>query len=477
MTQGIVFDYSSVFPANEFTTVSQIKQFAADHGVHESNLVVIANGGQQNPSLWPNAHWRTTTAMPANAPQLANEEIQRMANEGRVSGIFLLSHSREVLAIANQASLPNMPLVPRHLKMFDTPDRPKPASPTGWRFDAIASEEEAVQTMIDCLAAAGARDQKSGLFSTEIRPLMRGRDPRWAGKSSVDGTLGLMRTLLQIAAHRGLIEVGQGTHPSNPVVWLTQAGIKLAAEPGRQAKPPAKASELASVPHQPAEAVSEVTTSKDESTKLGDFEAICRVKGLGPFSTVRLIAYECIENHAKAKPCSLTEIIFAGVESAGPIVAKRLGAAPDASLSDRRRAWPHVVEMLQRHLPRSEAVLSADEPISARWGASNKIVTGFKDEWKEHADGVIVMGIIEALGEFSEERLFDLAGLLHFRRDASSISRTIRIIELLIEGKKLVPGTNANGESVLRPATRSTADQRSSAEDQIEPPRDIRLAK
>jgi hypothetical protein len=104
---------------------------------------------------------------------------------------------------------------------------------------------------------------------------------------------------------------------------------------------------------------------------------------------------------------------------------------------DKKQPWSKVVPFVKRILTDGEALIGADEkPIQAGWSASLEPVAKLASDWRARADAEILLALIKATEDISDDDVSNLAGLIyHSRKDEDRERIFMAVTHLLRSGK------------------------------------------
>lgn len=333
------------------------------------------------------------------APTLsAVREQTAQALEKDPSTVFrVFSYSREVLVLP----MSEVHLRDRYQAMtlagFDGVGPKVRDSLTGWRWESVISEQEALDVMRRAVELHGT------LHMTLVKPAMSQIDRRFAGKGILTGTQGMIGYLANAGANAGMWSL-QG-HPSSQVL-TTGRPVTFSVGDSSTPGPSAVPASGAVIPTQSAE------PGLPERMRL-----FLRNSNLGPFSRERLPAVD-----------ALAEIVGDG----GKRLVDIIDEAVSVGCGDRLNQVPPFRRFMIRLLDSTEVLLQTKDgpPLRVNAGTLMASVGAIAEDWKLRCDAALLLPL---LSEFrpNERDMDDILWVLYADRGIGTGGTHARMAEVV----------------------------------------------
>ena len=190
-------------------------------------------------SQFPTASWvfvNSRNEAPGTVAQLLQQFV------GRGKRVLLLGFQGEILGLA-KAVWPGIQVRPKHFfdsdrQTSDTSYFPRALPISGrepaWTFNHVSRVQQALDTLAQVLEQKGAVGVDRAVRQTKLRPLMAQVNPtQFFGNAASTNSSGMIATLLQIAAVRGLVSLAG--EPGDYLVWLRRDSVSFNDSPEQNA--------------------------------------------------------------------------------------------------------------------------------------------------------------------------------------------------------------------------------------------------
>jgi hypothetical protein len=308
------------------------------------------------------------------------------------------------------------------------------AGSPAWKY-TICTEEEAMSVLLEAVSRAGTLQQ------TQVKPLMRSLDSRFAGKAQANGTVGMISHLIARAEREGLITVDRGLDEagrlvdqrrlSNPLIQGTMRLIQASPATTTVAAPAEK-----TVAAQPPGS----KPVREHDSRV--YAAAIQKSRCGPFSDVRPRLYEALlEVVMNEAPAPLGELIALAADRVR--AAEREGPESEqASASDPRVSstlWPAIEDAFANLVVSAGAVLDEERvPIRPGWGVKRKVIYGVAPSTDQDAplavrcDAHLVRLVLEDQGALRERDLPNLARAMFHSSARDAISAVEDAVDFML---------------------------------------------
>jgi hypothetical protein len=458
----IIADLTKCHPGTHSETLARVLELAAQRTVHDGDIFVIVRADQSSArSDYPRlTNWREVAADRFHANLAVRSLLNELNATGANDPVLILSYDGVILGIVGEHGWPalqmtSMPFSALRRLAATNVDRSGEASV--WPHQQLVELDTALATMKTVLEARKSTSIQSHVKATELRPAMALIDKRFAGKAILNGTAGLITKLIRIAESRGLIEVDRHVMPKTPLVWLKSQSppISSASKPAEQTNnvgvpnaaffgtgEAACANQLEASPLPPAvvpvgqtEPPSRTSGAAPVEHRSRKLEEALRSSGMGPFRDARLAMYDAIE-------AILVEVKLPTLDSLLSMAQAKAKAAlleSGRETETKQQPWSKVTPFLRRILTGSGALLGEDEkPIAPGWLANLQRVLALAEKWRAKADSEIVLALISATDDVSDDDVSNLAGMLYHGRGDQERHQVIEAVAQLLQNGKAV---------------------------------------
>lgn len=332
------------------------------------------------------------------APTLSavREHTAQALTEDPSTVFMVFSYSREVLMLPMSEAHLRDRYQAMTLAGFDGVGATVRDSLTGWRWESVISEREALDVMRRAVERHGT------LHITLVKPAMAQIDRRFAGKGILTGTQGMIGYLANAGADAGMWSL-QG-HPSSQ--YLTGRPVTFSPRDSSTHGPPAVPAPGAVIPAPSAE------------PELPDrMRSFLRDGNLGPFSRERVTAVDALD-----------EIVGDG----GKRLVDVIDEAVSVGCSDRLNQVPPFRRFLIRLLDSTEVLLQTKDgpPLRVNAGTLMAPVGAIAEDWKLRCDAALLLPL---LLEFrpNERDMDDILWVLYADRGIGTGRSHARLAEVV----------------------------------------------
>jgi hypothetical protein len=317
-----------------------------------------------------------------------------------------------------------------------------------WNWGHLSTLQEALATLTQVLSIKKAVAADNPLRQTSLRPQMGRANNKFFGSASSTKSSGMVGTLLQIAAMRGLIELAGD--PGDYLIWLKRSEIPLAGMPPRESLgkdvPTDRLSALETAsPNSPGGnalsakqgRITERRIRNPEKYSSDLYSNYIQEARMGPFPTARPVVYDALDKIVTSGAnLSLSSLIEAAVE-------KAKGQLPT-------QPWPAIRHVTQNQLLKAQAVLDADgKPLPDRWDSGKRIVHRLADDWQVRASGEILIALFEATAITGQE-LVNVCRSVWGSSGGDALDELYRVMEYLTDVACIVQEDNSGFFRVKR---------------------------